>query len=162
MHRVASHYAHLFYDLHLTIKSRSSAFNQRHASRQTHPIHITPCVEIVQSIEHQIKATKPVDVKLTVLDVGMIRFQLRARLKLVCHFLRNLYSKRRLVRQGEFIRLLGGEVGGEGRGRRGWRATETHQCFGLLDVFETEEKLAIQIAQVDGIEIDDVNFAEPR
>ena len=27
-------------------------------------------------------------------------------------------------------------------------------------MFETEEKLAIQIAQVDGIEIDDVNFAE--
>lgn len=37
-----------------------------------------------------------------------------------------------------------------------------HQCLGLLDVFVTEKELSVQVAQVNGVEVDDVNFAESK
>lgn len=36
----------------------------------------------------------------------------------------------------------------------------THDGFGFFDVFEAEEELAIEIAKIDRIEIDDVDFPE--
>ena len=36
----------------------------------------------------------------------------------------------------------------------------TYECLGLLYMFETKEKLAIQVTQIDCVEIDDVNFAK--
>ena len=41
-------------------------------------------------------------------------------------------------------------------GRRG----ETHDSLWLFDVFEAEEELAIEIAEIDGVEIDDVDLTE--
>lgn len=38
-------------------------------------------------------------------------------------------------------------------------AGETNQSFGLFDVFVTEEELAVQVAEVDGIKVHDVYFA---
>ena len=38
--------------------------------------------------------------------------------------------------------------------------TDTHQSFRLLDMLLSEEELAVQIAQIDGVEIDDVDLAE--
>lgn len=35
-----------------------------------------------------------------------------------------------------------------------------NQCFGLLDVFLSKEKLSVEIAEVYRIKIDDVNFAK--
>ena len=37
---------------------------------------------------------------------------------------------------------------------------ETYDSFRLLDVFVSEEELAVEVAQVDGVEIDDVDLAE--
>lgn len=88
--RVSHYRAHLLDHLHLTIESSCSALNQRHVGCQTHPIHIAPRVQIIQRIEHNVEAREPVDVELAILDVGMICFQLRARLKLVRHFFCNL------------------------------------------------------------------------
>ena len=34
-----------------------------------------------------------------------------------------------------------------------------YQSFGLLDVFLPKEELAIKIAEIDGIEVDDVNLS---
>ena len=39
---------------------------------------------------------------------------------------------------------------------------QTHQGFWFLDMLKTEEKLAIQIAQIYCIEIDDVDSTESR
>ena len=36
-----------------------------------------------------------------------------------------------------------------------------NQSLGFLDVFLPEEELAIEVAQVDGVEVDDVDFAKP-
>lgn len=38
---------------------------------------------------------------------------------------------------------------------------QTHQSLGLLDMFLSEKKLTVQIAQIDGIKIDNVNLSEP-
>lgn len=36
----------------------------------------------------------------------------------------------------------------------------THQGLGLLDVLVAEEELPVQVGEVDGVKVDDVNFAE--
>lgn len=36
----------------------------------------------------------------------------------------------------------------------------THQSFGLLDVFLSEQKLPVQVAQINGVKIDDVNLSK--
>jgi hypothetical protein len=51
------------------------------------------------------------------------------------------------------------------RGREGTvdcagRCNGTHQGFGLLYVFMSEKELSIQVAKIDSIQIDDVDFAE--
>ena len=51
-------------------------------------------------------------------------------------------------------RQLQGRKGSEGEG-------PTHQGLGLLDVFVSEEKLSIQVTQVNGIKINNVDLAEP-
>jgi len=35
-----------------------------------------------------------------------------------------------------------------------------YQCFRLLDVLVAEQELAVEVAQVDGVEVDDVDFAK--
>jgi hypothetical protein len=35
-----------------------------------------------------------------------------------------------------------------------------YQCFGLLDVLIAEQELAIEVAEIDGVEVYDVNLAE--
>lgn len=41
----------------------------------------------------------------------------------------------------------------------GPEAAETNQSFGLFDVFVTEEELAVQVAEINGIKVHDVDFA---
>lgn len=36
----------------------------------------------------------------------------------------------------------------------------THQSLGLLDVLVAEEELPVQVGEVDGVEVNDVDFAE--
>jgi hypothetical protein len=36
----------------------------------------------------------------------------------------------------------------------------THQSLRFLDVLVSEEELSVQVAQVDGVKINDVNFTE--
>ena len=36
----------------------------------------------------------------------------------------------------------------------------THDSFGLLDMFMSEEELTVEIAQVDSVKINDVDVAE--
>lgn len=45
-------------------------------------------------------------------------------------------------------------------GSRWWDGGQTHQGLWLLDMLMTEKELTVQIAQVDCIEINDVNLTE--
>jgi hypothetical protein len=36
----------------------------------------------------------------------------------------------------------------------------THQSFGLLDVFMSEQKLTVQVAQIDGVEINNMDLSK--
>ena len=40
------------------------------------------------------------------------------------------------------------------------RDVSTNQRFRLLDMFVSKEELTIQVAQIDSVKINDVNFAE--
>lgn len=42
------------------------------------------------------------------------------------------------------------------------RNIQSNQGFGFLDMFMTEEELAVEIAQVNRVQINDMNFPEPR
>ena len=42
------------------------------------------------------------------------------------------------------------------------RNIQSNQGFGFLDMLMTEEELAIEIAQVNRIQINDMYFSEPR
>jgi hypothetical protein len=37
---------------------------------------------------------------------------------------------------------------------------QTDQCFGLLDMLMSKEELAIQVGEIDGVKVDDVDLAE--
>lgn len=41
----------------------------------------------------------------------------------------------------------------------GPEARETNQSFGLFDVLVTEEELTVQVAEIDGVKVHDVDFA---
>lgn len=40
------------------------------------------------------------------------------------------------------------------------RCIETYDSFWLLDMFVSEEELAVEVAEVDCVEVDDMYFAE--
>lgn len=48
----------------------------------------------------------------------------------------------------------------QGRTNESRSGGSTHQGLGFLNVFMAEEKLSIEIAEVNGVEIDDVNLAK--
>lgn len=85
--------AHLLNNLDLSVESRSPAFNQRHIGGQTHAVHMAARIEVVQGIKHDIERREPVDIKAAILDIVMIRLELRARLKLVRDVFRHLYRE---------------------------------------------------------------------
>lgn len=68
--------SHLLDDLNLSIKPRCSTFYQRYVRGQAHPIHMATGVQIIKSVEDNIKCSKPIDVELGIFNVGMIGFQL--------------------------------------------------------------------------------------
>ena len=66
---------HLFYDLYLSLKASCPALDQGHIGRQAHLVDVSPRLQIIQRIEHNIKTLKPIDVELGVFDIGMMRFE---------------------------------------------------------------------------------------
>jgi hypothetical protein len=37
---------------------------------------------------------------------------------------------------------------------------QTHQCLGLLDVLIAEQELPVEVAEIDGVQVDNVDLAE--
>lgn len=50
-------------------------------------------IEVVQGIKHDIERREPVDIEAAILNIVMIRLELRARLKLVRDVFRHLYRE---------------------------------------------------------------------
>lgn len=105
---------------------------------------MTSRLEIVQRIKHYFKASKPFDVKLYVLNIGVVRDNLDVRVeycrRLLCYL--TVWSVRHYTYYP--VRSI----------------VCSYQGFGFPDMFVSEEELSVQIAQVDCVEVDDVNFAE--
>lgn len=137
-------HAYLADNLYLTVEPSRAALDQRHVRGQAHLIDMTARIEVVQRIEDDAKGLEPGDVELVVLDVGVVGLDVHAGVESAGGFLRNLC--RRLATPQP----------------RPECAFSAYQCLGLLDVLIAEEELAIEIAQVDRVEVDDVDVAEAR
>lgn len=99
--------------------------------------------EIVESIEHELEAAEPSDVELSVLDIRVVGNNLDVRVKSLGSLLRNLNMLP--VRNCACTRGM---------------CSLSYQRFRLLDMLVSEEELAVEVAEVNGIKVDDVNFAE--
>lgn len=101
---------------------------------------MSPCVQIVQGVEDYCEGAEEVEIEGRVFDIGVMCFYLDVGIEAACCLFRDLcWSQSRLL-----------------AGNRGL----TYQSFRTFDVFVTEEELSIQVAEVYGIEVDYVNFAE--
>ena len=59
-------------DVHLPVVPRGPAFHQRHPGRQTHPVHVSARVRVIQTAEDKVEAGKKVNAELGILDIGMV------------------------------------------------------------------------------------------
>jgi len=82
----------LFNDLHLAVESRGATLNQWHISCQTHLVHVSPGLEVVQSIKSDAELLEPCHGKLVIFDVGVVRDDFDARVESLCRFLGYLYA----------------------------------------------------------------------
>ena len=76
-----------------------------------------------------------------IFDVGMVSFELDVRVEL-CR------------------RLFGDLFGQSSASRSKYLAIAAYQCLGFLYVLLAEEELAIQIAQIDSIQINNVDLSK--
>jgi hypothetical protein len=63
----------LLNDLNLPIKTRRTAFDQRHICRQTHLVHMPSGLQVIESVENQSKCLEPLGIELGIFDVGVMR-----------------------------------------------------------------------------------------
>lgn len=104
-------------------------------------------LQVVEGVENYPKAAKPLNVELRVLDVRMIWDDLDVRVEL----LRSLC--------GDLETPCTSALRFHGPLRLG-QLRCNYQRFRLLDVFLSKEKLSIQVAKVDCVEVDDVRLSK--
>lgn len=117
-----------------------------------------PSIKIIQGVEDNVKRREPVDIELAILDVRMIGLNLGVRLELMRNLFGYLFSPPIM---SDYLRrkLYEGVRTTREDHRKGARWS-THQSFGLLNVFVAEKELSVQIAQIDRIQIDDMDLPE--
>jgi len=101
---------------------------------------VAPRLQVVERIEHEVEAAEPLDAELGVFDVCMMGDNLNCAVELLGDLLGDLMTV-----QLATIPVLR-------------RETDPYQCLRFLDVLLTEQKLPIEIAEVDCIEVDDVDL----
>ena len=101
-----------------------------------------PRIEVIQRIKDNVERLEPGDVELRVLDVVVVRFDLDVGVELARRLFCNLSPA--LARLHLYLILL----------------LLAHQCLGLLDVLVAKQKLAVEVAEVDGVEVDNVDLAK--
>jgi hypothetical protein len=101
-----------------------------------------PRIQVVQRIEDDAELLEPCDVELSILDVGVFRYDVDVGVELSGRLFRNLRPcQRRLYRL--FIEDV-----------------SPYFCLGLLDVLVAEQELAIEVAEVDRVKVYNVNLAK--
>ena len=68
-------------DLYLSVEASGAALDQRDVGRQTHLVDMASRIDIVQRIEDELEAGKPINVELWIFDVGMMCLQLDVRIE---------------------------------------------------------------------------------
>jgi hypothetical protein len=81
----------LLNDLHLPIESGSATFDQRNIRSQTHLVHMSSGLQVIQSVKNHGKAFEPVHIVMGVLDVGMVSLELHIRVEFMRRLLSHLY-----------------------------------------------------------------------
>ena len=98
-----------------------------------------PGIEVVEGVEDEGEAREPVDAELGVFDVGVVGDDLDRGVELVGRFFGDLVVS--AIARDDLT-------------------DRTHQSFRLLDVFLSEQELAVKIAEIDCVEVDHMDFAE--
>lgn len=129
----------LFDDLDLAIETCGPAFNERNVGRKAHLVDMASRIDIVERIEDDVELCEPFDVELGILDVCMVCFKLYVWVELLRYLLRDLCNVSTAL-------LLAGHA--------------AYKCFGLLNMLMSEEELSVQVAEVDGVKVDNVYLAE--
>lgn len=138
--------SYLLDDLDLAVETGGATLDQRDISGKAHLVDMTAGVKVVESVEDKVEALEPVDVELGVFDVGVVCLDIDVGVKLSSRLLCDLDERKAWL---AMVRLLRGG---------GWR--QTHQGLGLFNVFVPEQELAVEVGQVNGVEIHDVDVAE--
>jgi hypothetical protein len=99
-------------------------------------------VQIVQRIEDNGEGLEPCNIEYVVFDIGVIGFDVYIGVKSARRLLRNLVQPLATTQSHPFCTFT------------------TYQRLGLLDVFVAEEELPVQVAQIDRVEVDDVDLAK--
>jgi hypothetical protein len=134
--------SHLLDDLDLPVEASGAALHQRDICCQTHLVHMPPRIQVVERVEDDVEGLEPRDIELRALDVVVIGLDLDVGVELARRLFRNLL----LVSAHAQFPLL--------------YSSRTHQRLGLLDVLIAEQKLPVEIAEIDGVQVDDVDLAK--
>lgn len=129
-------------DLDIAVESCGTTLNQGHIRRQAHPVHVPSGLEIVERIEDDIEVFEPSGVELRVFDVRMVRDDLDLGVEGLRSIFGNLSTCQHCDTPETWV-----------------LRQETYQSLGLLDVLVSEEELTVEIAQVDGVQVDNVDLA---
>lgn len=136
---------YLFDDLNLTVEARGATLDQRYICRQAHLIHMSPRIQVIQRVENENETFEPFHVELRIFDVRMMRFDLDVWVELAGRLLRDLLraSRQRCPSMQPIM-----------------PRPSTYKRLRLLNVFVPEEELAVEVAQVDRVQVDDVDLPE--
>ena len=68
-------------DLYLAIEASRAAFDERNVCQKTHPVDMTPSIEVIERIEYDVEILKPGEAKLRIFYVRMMRLELHFRIE---------------------------------------------------------------------------------
>ena len=128
-------------NLNLAIETSSPTFNQWYVGSKTHLVDMSSSIQIIQRIEYNMELFKPANIELSFFNVRMIGFKVDVWIEFASCVLGDLLKESELLRK--------------------WVSTvKTNQGLRLLNVLMSEQKLAVEIAQVDGVEVNNMDFHE--
>jgi hypothetical protein len=105
---------------------------------------VPPRIEIVQRVEDDAECLEPRDIEARVLDVVVICFDLDFRVEFACRFFCNLSHVSACPATSPACPVT------------------AYQRLGLLDMLGAEQELPVQVAEVDRVQVDDVDLAKAR
>lgn len=126
----------------LPVEARRPALYQRHVRRKAHLVDMPPRFQIIQGVEDEVELVEPRHSELCLLDVRMVGGDVGIGVEGLGDFLRDLGALSECA-HGNMPQVPG-----------------PYQSFRLLYVFVPEEELSVQVREIDGVEVDDVDVTE--